>query len=58
MYILLCYAVNALDLTLDFVRIFMLELQLGSVIGELCVYLYACLQVCVLCVRLCCCVFV
>ena len=45
-YILLGYAVNALDLTLESIRIFMLVHQVGSVIGDLCVCLCACVVVC------------
>ena len=47
-YILLCYAVNALDLALESIRIFMLVYQVGSVIGDLCVCLFACVVMCLL----------
>ena len=45
-YMLLCQAVNEQWLTLDFVRIFMLMYQVGSVIGDLCGCLCVCAVVC------------
>ena len=42
----MCYVVNGPRLTLDFVRIFMLVNQLGSVMCELCACVYACVVVC------------
>ena len=43
----LCYAVNEPWLTLDLIRIFMLEIQLGSVICDLYAYLHVGVLVCV-----------
>ena len=42
----LCQAVNEQWLTLDFVRIFVLMHQVGSVIGDLCGCLCVCAVVC------------
>ena len=42
-YILICYAVNGPWFTLDFIKIFMLVNQVGSVIGDLCVCVVVCL---------------
>ena len=43
---LMCQAVNELWLPLEFIRIFMLVYQVGSVIGDLCTCLYVCVLVC------------